>query len=219
VKRPALLTAALLLAALPLCADTIYQINALGKRMVIQRQAIVIQNDSTYVVYKHFDLKDQRVERVRLDQGSLPYQVETSPPAERQQIVSIWKAFGFHGTVTGAAGKTTRVYDLYIDFYPPGGRGSLLEAVPAVTSVALLLDGGGADVLPFSRILSMVFQGPELRVTLRNGQVETGRFLMPTQQPAEARLLGITDQYDPSSADVFDFSMPLARLKEVHFQH
>jgi hypothetical protein len=222
VKKPALVTAVsavFLVAAFPLSADTIYQINALGKRVVIQRQAIVIQDDSTYVVYKHFDLKDQRVERVRLDQGSLPYEVETSSPEERQRIVGIWKAFGPSGTVTDSAGKTTRVYDLYIDFYPPGGRGSLLESVPAMTSVPLQLDSGAADVVPFSNILKMVFEGPELHVTLRDGRSESGRFLMPTEQPAEARLLGITDKYVPDSHEVFDFSLPLARIKEVTFQH
>lgn len=207
------------MAALPLCADTIYQINALGKRMVIQRHAIVIQDDSTWVIYKHFDLKDQRVERVRLNQGSLPYEVETSSPAVRQQIVSTWKAFGFSGTVTDSAGKTTRVYDLYIDFYPPKGQGSLLESVPAMTSFPLQLSSGAADVVPFSQILKIVFQGPELRLTRRDGKTESGRFLMPVQQPAEARLLGITDQYNPSSRKVFDFSLPLARIKEVTFQH
>jgi hypothetical protein len=41
---------------------------------------------------------------------------------------------------------------------------------------------------------------------------------MPTDRPAEARLLGITEQYDPASAEVFDFSLPLARLKEIRFE-
>ncbi len=219
MKKSPWLLAALLVAVLPLGADTIYQINALGKRVVVQRQAIVTENDSTYVVYKHFDLKDQRVERVRLQQGSLPYQVDAGTPAEHQQIVGMWKAFGFKGTVTDTAGKTTRVYDLYIDFYPPKGRNFLLESVPAMTSLPLELDGGGADVIPFSRILDITFNGPRLTVTLRDGRKESGRFLMPTQQPAETRLLGITDQYKPSSEDVFDFSIPLTSLKEVRFQH
>ena len=35
--------------------------------------------------------------------------------------------------------------------------------------------------------------------------------------PAEARVLGMTDHYDPSSADVFDFFLPLAKLSEVRF--
>lgn len=47
--------------------------------------------------------------------------------------------------------------------------------------------------------------------------MEAGRFLMPTNQPAEARFLGITDQYNPASSQVFDFSLPLARVKEIRF--
>lgn len=218
MKSLAFLVGVLLATAMPLGADTVYQTNAVGKRVVIQRDAIVIENDSTYVVYKHFDLQDQRVEKVKLDQGSLPYIVETSTGDVRQQIVANWKLFGFRATVTDLAGKATRVYDLYIDFYPPGGRGSLLESVPATTNFALQLDGGGADVVKFSQVRHIAFQGPELRVTLRNGQAESGRFLMPTQQPAEARLLGITDKYDPASPEVFDFSIPLSRLKEVRFE-
>jgi hypothetical protein len=54
-------------------------------------------------------------------------------------------------------------------------------------------------------------------MTLRNGQVEEGKFLMPTNQPAEVRFLGITDQYNPASQQVFDFSLPLAKIKEIRF--
>ena len=61
-------------------ADTIYQMNAQGRQVVVQRDAIVVSEDSSFVVYKHFDLKDRRVEIVRLNKGSLPYSVETSQP-------------------------------------------------------------------------------------------------------------------------------------------
>lgn len=201
----------------PLLSDTVYQINAQGKQVVIQRQAIVVQEDSNYVYYKHFELKDRRVEKVGLNQGSLPYMVNRSPAAERQQIVSIWKRFGYKVTATDLAGKTTEVFDTYLDFYPPGGRGSLLDSVPARTTFPISMEGGNADEVEFSKIARIDFQGQQIKITLRTGEVETGTFLMPTTHPAEARLLGITDHYDPASPDVFDFSQPLARLKAIQF--
>jgi hypothetical protein len=82
----------------------------------------------------------------------------------------------------------------------------------------LLLDGGAADVEEFSKIARVEFQNSEITLTLRNGHVEHGKYLMPTTQPAEARFLGITEKYDPSSDDVFDFSVPLSRLKSIVFQ-
>ena len=198
-------------------ADTIYQMNAQGKQVVVQRDAIVVSEDSSFLVYKHFDLKDRRVEIVRLNKGSLPYSVETASPDGRRQIVDIWKRFGFKATVTDLAGKTTRLFDVYLDFYPPGGRGSLLESVPPTTSFTVLLDNGSADDVEISKIDRVQIQGDHLKLTLRNGQVEEGKFLMPTNQPAEVRFLGITDQYDPASQQVFDFSLPLARIKEIRF--
>jgi hypothetical protein len=114
--------------ASPWRADTIYQMNAQGKQVVVQRDAIVVSEDSSFVVYKHFELKERRVEIVRLNKGSLPYRVEAASPDYRRQIVDIWKRFGFKATVTDLAGKATRVFDVYLDFYPPGGRGSLLES-------------------------------------------------------------------------------------------
>ena len=201
----------------PLLSDTVYQTNAQGKQVVIQRQAIVVQEDSNYVYYKHFELKDRRVEKVGLNQGSLPYRVDRSPAADRQQIVSIWKRFGYKVTVTDAAGKTTEVFDAFLDFYPPAGRGSLLESVPARTNFPISMEGGNADEVEFSKISTIEFQGQQIKVTLRTGEVETGTFLMPTEHPAEARLLGITDQYDPASPEVFDYSAPLSRLKEIRF--
>jgi hypothetical protein len=169
------------------------------------------------VVYKHFELKDRRVEIVRLNKGTLPYQVETASPDYRRQIVDIWKRFGLKATVTDLAGKATRVFDVYLDFYPPGGRGSLLESIPPTTSFAILMDNGGADEVEISKIDRVQIQGDRLKMTLRNGQVEEGKFLMPTNQPAEARFLGITDQYNPASQQVFDFSLPLASVKEIRF--
>lgn len=201
----------------PVLSDTIYQINAQGKRVMIQRQAIVVREDSNYVYYKHFELKERRVEKVGLNQGSLPYRVDRSSDADRQQIVSIWKKFGYKVTATDVAGKTTEVFDAYLDFYPPGGRGSLLDSVPARTNFPISLEGGNADEVEFSKIAKIEFQGQQMKITLRSGEVEVGKFLMPTDHPAEARLLGITDHYDPASADVFDFYSSLDRLKEIRF--
>ena len=64
----------------------------------------------------------------------------------------------------------------------------------------------------------MDIQGAHLKITLRNGQVESGQFLMPTDKPAEVRLLGISDHYDPSSNEVFDFSTPMNQLTEIQFE-
>ena len=202
----------------PLRADTIYQATAEGHRRVIQSNAILVHDDSSILVYKHFDLPDMRVEKVQLSKGSLPYTVIPSSPAQRQSIVELWKRFGYTAMVTDTSGKTTQVFDAYIDYYPPGGRGSLLVSVPAVTSFPLLIDGGGADIQDFSKIARVEFQDGEITLKLTNGNVERGKFLMPTSQPAEARFLGITDKYDPASADVFDFSEPLSHLKTIAFQ-
>lgn len=204
--------------AIPLNGDTIYQTTPEGRQRVIQRNAIVVHQDSSILVYKHFDLPDMRVEKVQLSKGSLPYIVVTSPPQVWQNIVELWKRFGYTASVTDTAGKTTQVFDAYIDFYPPNGQGSLLVAVPAITSLPLRLDGGGADVQDFSKIASIHFQSGEITMTLRNGNVEHGTFLMPTTKPAEARFLGITNKYNPASPEVFDFSEPLAHIKSIVFQ-
>ena len=216
--RITLLSLAFLLGLAPTWrADTIYQMNAQGRQVVVQRDAIVVSEDSSFLVYKHFELRDRRVEIVRLNKGSLPYSVETVRPDARRQIVEVWKRFGFKATVTDLAGKTTRVFDAYLDFYPPGGRGSLLESVAPTTSFTVLLENGSADEAEFSKINQVQVQGDHLKVTLRNGQVEEGKFLMPTTQPVEVRFLGITDQYNPASQQVFDFSLPLAKIKEISF--
>jgi hypothetical protein len=217
VRITLLLLAVLAGLALPSRPDTIYQMNDQGKQVVVQRDAIVISEDSSFVVFKHFELRDRRVEIVRLNKGSLPYSVQTANPQQRRQIVEVWKRFGFKATVTDLTGKATSVYDVYLDFYPPGGRGSLLESIPAATSFTVLLDNGSADDVEFSKIKSLEIQGDHLKISLRNDKIETGKFLLPTTQPAEARLLGISDQYDPASERVFDFSLPLARIKEISF--
>jgi len=217
VKITLFLLALLLSLATPSPADTIYQMNTQGREVVVQTGAIVVSEDSSFVVYKHFEQKDRRVEIVRLNKGSLPYSVRVASPDARRQIVEVWKRFGYKVTVTDLAGKTTRVFDAYLDFYPPGGRGSLLESIAPVTGFTVLLANGSADEVEFSKISQLQIQGDHVKMTLRSGQVEEGRLLMPTTQPVEVRFLGITDQYDPASQQVFDFSLPLAKIKEISF--
>jgi len=212
------LAAALLAAALPVGADVITQTNSEGRQVVLQRDAIVVKEDSSSIVYKHFDLKDRRVVKEALQESSLPYGVTRSAPDSRQQIVDLWKKFGFTATVTETSGKATVVYDAYIDFYPPGGQGSLLEAIPARTDFPVQLSSGGSDTFDFGDVTRIKFQGDQMELTLANGQVKRGRFLMPTQSPAEARFLGITDHYNPASNEVFDFSVPLAHIQEIAFE-
>ncbi len=207
-----------LMAAAPAVADTIRQVNAEGKVIVVQRDAIVVKEDSSSIVYKHFELKDRRVVKVRLEKGSLPYVVERGNAAERQRIVESWKLFGFKATVTDRSGKAVQVFDVFLDFYPPGGRGSLLESVPPRTNLPVLLDKGGGDEISFSEINRVEFHGDRLKLIGRNGQTQEGRFVMPTDRPAEARFLGITDHYDPALENVFDFSLPLAEVKEIQFE-
>jgi hypothetical protein len=212
------LLAVMALGSAALRADTIYQTSPRGKQVIVHRDAILIQEDFSSLLYKHFELKERRVVTVRLSKGSLPYSVVTSSADDRRRIVDTWKRFGFKAVVTDQNGQTTPVFDVYLDFYPPGGRGSLLESVPPRTTFPILLEGGGADELDFSQLERVEFQGDRIRLSLRNGQVLTARFLMPTNYPAEARFLGITDQYDPASPQVFDFSMPLERLREIRFE-
>lgn len=201
-------------------ADTITQTNAEGKRMVIQTNAIITQNNSDAVIFKHFDLKQRRVVREKLDQGSLPYSVVLSSASARRQIVALWKEFGYTASVITQSGKKMRVYDAYIDFFPgPGGIGSFLESVPPRTNLPLLLDGGGADQIEFDHIADIESHGGHLTVTRISGKVESGKFLMPTKQPAVAHFMGITDAYNPSSPRVYDFSLPLRAIKAIRFRH
>ena len=214
---PTLLTL-IALGATPLAADTLFQTNPQGKQVIVHRDAIIVKEDSSFIVYKHFELKERRIVKIRLSRGAQNYSVKVSSPEERLQIVEKWKRFGFKGTVTDVAGKTTRLYDIYLDFYPPGGRGSLLESVPPRTMFPVLMEGGNADEPDFSKITRIEFLGERLTLTLSNGQVKQATFLMPTDQSAEARFLGITDQYDPASEDVFNFSIPLPQVKEIRFE-
>jgi hypothetical protein len=218
MKSAFLFCAGLGLLAFPLLADTIYQSTAQGKQVVLQRDAIVIRDDASSLVYKHFDLKERRVTKVRLYKGTLPYYIQTGSASQRAQIVETWKRFGFRATITDQAGKIVHLVDLYLDFYPPGGRGSLLESVPPATDFPLLLDNGGADDVDFSKIDRVNIQGDRLTITSREGKTLVGKFLMPTTQPAEVRVLGISDQYDPASQDVFDYSVPLSTLKVISFE-
>jgi hypothetical protein len=202
----------------PVFGDTIYQTTAQGNEIVLQRDAIVVQQDSAFVVYKHFDLKERRVTVVRLNRGSLPFRVQLAKPAERAQIVDVWKRFGYKAEVTDRGGKTIYVFDVYLDFYPPGGRGSLLESVPARTDFPLLADDGQPDDVEFDKIDRVAIEGDRLSINLREQKTVAGKFLMPTSQPAEVRVMGITDKYDPASHDVFDFSVPLSQLKLIAFE-
>ncbi len=213
-----LLCVGLVLAAAPLRADTIYQATAEGNEIVLQRDAIVVQQDSSFIVYKHFDLKERRVTIVRLNRGSLPMRVQIANAAARAQILAAWKRFGYKITLTDQAGKIIELYDTYLDFYPPGGRGSLLESIPAVTSFTLQTDNGGADEIDFDKIDRVQIQGDQLSILLREEKTIVGKFLMPTSRPAEVRVLGITDKYDPASDRVFDYSVPLFQLKSISFE-
>jgi len=201
-----------------LLGDTIFQTNSQGKEIALQRDAIVVQQDSSFVVYKHFDLKERRVTVVRLNRGSLPFRVQISDAGARAQIVENWKRFGHKATITDQAGKITHVFDLYLDFYPPGGHGSLLESVAPRTSFPMQIDNGGPDEFEFEKIDRVEVQGDRISIVLREEKTVTGKFLMPTTQPAEVRVLGITEKYDPASDRVFDYSVPLSHLKLISFE-
>jgi hypothetical protein len=214
------LCAAFLLSLPPLLhTDTITQTDAEGKTHVILRQAIVIHQDPNSIVYKHFDLKHRQVVKGHLDQGSLPYDVERSPASQLQQIVNLWKEFGYTVTITDVTGKKQQVWDLYLDFFPPQGSIPFLESVPSRTTLPILYDQGGSDDISFSDIRYIQVQGDHLKVTLTNGSVKQGKFLMPTSQPAVAKFLGITDAYKPESEDLYDYSIPLSQVKEIHFEN
>lgn len=219
-KYAALTVVLAFLAAVPAPADTITQTNAEGRRVVVQTNAIALENDSYAVVYKHFDLQQRRIVKAKLDQGSLPYSVAESSPSERQQIVKLWQKFGYTASVTTKDGKTTEVYDCYIDFFPgPGGIGAFLESVPPRTNLPIQFDSGGADEIDFDQITSIANLNGHLTVSLTNGKVETGKFLMPTQQPAVVHFMGITSQYKPANSQVYDFSVPLPDIREIRFNN
>ena len=202
----------------PMAADTLFQTDPRGKQVIVHREAIVVKDDPSFIVYKHFELKERRVVKVRLSRGAQTYRIKISSPEERRRIVAKWKRFGYKGVVTDQAGKSTRLFAIYLDFYPPGGRGSLLESLPARTTFPVLIEGGSADELDFSKIARIEFDSGRLTITLGDGQVKLAHFLMPTDRPAEARFLGITDQYDPASEEVFDFSIPLQQVRDIRFE-
>ena len=83
----------------------------------------------------------------------------------------------------------------------------------------LLRTGGAADDVDFEKIQSAEFNGNQIKTILRDGSSEEGQFLMPTNLPAEARFLGITDRYDPASREVFDFALPLQKIRKIEFEH
>lgn len=193
--------------------------NAEGQSSVVQSNAIVIDQNQYTIAYKHFDLKRRRVLEVHLNQGSLPYKAVLSSAAERQQIVKVWNEFGYTASVEVDGGKVTQVYDCYLDFFPPSGVGTFIQTVPALTSLPIMEDNGAADEIEFSDIASIINTKGHFKVTLTNGRVETGKFLMPTSQPAIAHFMGITDRYSPASSQVYDFSVPLANIKQIHFEN
>ncbi len=201
-----------------LAADIISQTNSQGDEIVLQRDDIVTHTDSSLLIYKHFDLKEHRVTLVKLSRGSLPIRVQESDEAGRARIVNVWKHFGFKASITDEAGKTTQLYDVFLDFYPPGGRGSLLESLPALTNFPVQVEGAGPDELDFDKISRVDIQGERLSIVLREGKTVTGKFVLPTDKPAEVRILGITDNYDPASDRPFDYSVPLSQLKVIAFQ-
>lgn len=199
-------------------SDTILQTDAQGQRQVVQTQAIAVRDDSSAVVYKHFDLKQRLVIKVQLNQTSLPYEIVRSSASTRQQIVGLWKQFGYTATVTDQAGKKTTVYDAYLDFFPPPG-GVFLETVPARTNLPLLLTNGGADEVDFSDLALVQIHGDQLTVTLANGRIEAGKLIPPTSRPAVPNFMGITDHYAPDSENVYDFSLPLTQIRQIHFEN
>ncbi|HTV56000.1 MAG TPA: hypothetical protein VMI06_13940 [Terriglobia bacterium] len=199
--------------------DTIVQTNAEGQRVIVQSNAIVVNQNQYAITYKHFDLKLRRVVKVELQQGSLPYRAVLSSAAERKEIVNVWKQFGYTTLVTTQAGKTTRVYDSYIDFFPPSGVGTFLQTVPARTNLPILTDQGSADEVEFSDIGTIDNVSGHLKVSLTNGRVEAGKFLMPTSEPAVVHFMGITNSYSPSSALTYDFSVPLSRIEQIRFEN
>ncbi len=217
VKWMALAVPLLILGAAVAISDTIVRTNAQGQREVIQANAIVVQQSSDTIVYKHFDLKRRMVVKESLQQGSLPYRAVVSSPGERRGIVNVWKEFGYTASVTTLAGKTTRVYDAYLDFFPPASVGSFFEVVPPRTNLPIQLADGGADEVDFNEILEIDNAGGHLTVTLTNGRVEKGTFLMPTAEPAVVHFMGLTGDYDPASPKVYNFSVPLSSLKEIRF--
>ena len=198
-------------------ADVIYQTTPQQTERIYHRGVIVVKEDSDAIFYKHFELKERRVVKVRLEKKTLSYRVEKQGPAAREQILANWKRFGHTAKVTNVQGETRQIYILYIDFYPPGGRGSLHTAVPPRTTLPIKLSHGGVHEIDFSDIKRIGFQGSRMRVTLKGGQVTEGEFWIPTDLPAEARFQGISESYSTESEEVYDFYIPLKKVKEIQW--
>ena len=195
--------------------DTIFQTTPQGTERILRRNTIVVKEDPNSIFYKHFELKERRVVKVRLEKGSFRVRVEKSDAAVREQIVANWKRFGHTAEVTDIDGNSKRLFSLYLDFYPPGGRGSLHNTVPPRTTLPVRFADGGMDEIEFSVIKRIEFQGFRMRIQLNSGASLDCEFRMPTDQPAEARFLGMTDAYPVDSEEVFDFFLPLEKLKEI----
>ena len=217
VASGACLLPLLLLFTTPARADTIFQRTPQRTERIHHRNAIVVQEDSSSILYKHFDLKERRVVKVRLLKGSLPYRVEKSDPDKRERIVATWRQFGFTAQVTDKTGKTSKVSALFLDFYPPGGRGSLFAPIPPRTALPVLLPGGRVLEIEFADIDRVEFHAHRMQVHLAEGQVVECEFRTPSKEPAEARLLGITGNYSPESKEVFDFSIRVDNIQSVKF--
>ncbi len=74
------------------------------------------------------------------------------------------------------------------------------------------------DEIEFDKIDHVEIHGDRLSINLREEKTVSGKFVMPTAKPAEVRLLGITDEYNPENPRVFDFSVPLSQLKLISFE-
>ncbi len=196
-------------------ADTIFQRTPQGTEQIIRRNTIVVKEDPNSIFYKHFELKERRVVKVRLEKGSFRVRVEKSNPAVREQIVANWKRFGHTAEVTDIDGNHKKIFSLYLDFYPPGGRGSLHYTIPPRTTLPVRLANGGMDEIDFSDVKLIEFQGSRMRIQLNSGANLDCEFRLPTDQPVEARFLGMTEAYPVDSEEVFDFFLPLEKLKEI----
>jgi hypothetical protein len=199
--------------------DTITQTDAGGATHIILQRAVVIHQDPNTIVFKHFDLAHRQVVKDHLDQGSLPYNVQRSPASQLQQIVNLWKQFGYTVTITDLSGQKHEIDDMYLDFFPAQGAMPFLESVPSRTTLPIIYDQGGGDDIVFSNIEDIQFQGRHMKVTFTNGKVKSGKFVMPTSQPAVAKFLGITDAYKPESPDLYNYAIPLLQVKEIQFEN
>lgn len=199
-------------------ADTIFQQTPQGSERALRRNIIVIREDTNSIFYKHFELKERRVVKIRLEKGSTKTRIERASSTVKKQILDNWKRFGHSGEITDTEGNKKIIYAMYLDFYPPGGRGSLHDTVPPRTTLPVLLRNGGVNEIEFSDIRIIKIQKfNRMVVYLKSGVNLVCEFHMPTYRPAEARFLGMTKSYSVDNDEVFDFFLPLKRLKEIKF--